>query len=69
MRAQGLLRRAGPFDLHIMDVRSLGPEKNVGFSKSLERNSETGYGQQMSYVLYCTKAAPDPGRVYTALDE
>jgi hypothetical protein len=69
MRAQDLFRRAGPFDLHIMNVRSLGPEKNVGFSKSLELYAVTGYGQQMSYVLYCTKVAPDSGRVYTALDE
>jgi hypothetical protein len=67
--AEDLFRRAGPFDLHITSVRSLGPEKNVGFSKSLELYAVTGYGQQMSYVLYCTKAAPDPGRVYTALDE
>jgi hypothetical protein len=69
MHAQDLFRRAAPFDLHITDVRSLGPEKRVGFSKSLELYAVTGYGQQMSYVLYCTKAAPNPGRAYTALDE
>ncbi len=58
IHAQDLFRRAGPFDLHITNVRSLGPERNVGFSKSLELYAVTGYGQQMSYVLYCTKASP-----------
>jgi hypothetical protein len=69
MHAQDLFRRAGPFDLHISSVRSLGPEERVGFGKSLELYAVTGYGQQMSYVLYCTKAAPEAGRVYAALDE
>lgn len=69
MHAQDLFRRAGPFDLHITSVRSLGPEERVGFGKSLELYAVTGSGQQMSYVLYCTKAAPEAGRTYTALDE
>jgi hypothetical protein len=67
--AQSLFRRGGPFDLHITDVLSIAPEKHVGFSKSLEVYSVTAYGPEMSYILYCTKAAPETGKVYTALDE
>lgn len=69
VQAQDLFRRGGPFDLHITDVRSIAPEKRVGLSRSLELYSVTAYGPQMSYILYCTKAAPESGKVYTALDE
>ena len=57
------------FDLHIMNVRSLERGKRVGFNKAWELYAVTAYGPKMSYVLYCTKAAPETGRVYTALDE
>jgi len=66
---QDLFRRGGPFQMHVTEVRSIAPEKRVGISKSLEVYSVSAYGPEMSYVLYCTKAAPESGKVYTALDE
>jgi|WetSurMetagenome_2_1015567.scaffolds.fasta_scaffold656984_2 hypothetical protein len=68
-QAQDLFSRNPPFGLHITDVRSIAPERHVGFSKTLELYSVTAYGQGMSYVLYCTKVAPESGKVYTALDD
>ena len=69
VRGQELFKRNGPFDLHIVDVRSIAPERRIGFGKSSELYAVTAYGPQMSYVLYCTKFAPESGRVYSANDE
>ncbi len=67
--AQDAIRNGDPFTLHVVKVRSVAPEERVGFSKSLETYAVAAYGPRMSYVLYCTKAAPQAGRDYTALDE
>ena len=83
MQAQELYMHA-PFDLHITNVRSIAPEKRMGFSKTLQVYSVTAYrnvfsnapvpaGQlipeiAMSYVLYCVKTAPETGRTYKARD-
>ena len=56
------------FNLQIESVQSIAPEKRLGFSRSLEAYSVTASGPEMSYVLYCTKGAPQTGRVYTAAD-
>jgi hypothetical protein len=61
-RAQEAVRNGEPFTLHVTNVRSLAPESHVGFNKSLEVYAVTAYGPQMSYVLYCTKAAPQTGQ-------
>src|ERR1039458_1871421 len=67
--AQDAIRKGDPFTLHITNVHSVAPESRVGFSKSLEVYAVSAYGPKMSYVLYCTKAAPQAGQTYTALDE
>ena len=67
--AQEAIRNGDPFTLSITDVRSISPEKRVGFSKTLEVYAVTAYGPNMSYVLYCAKAGPHAGQTYTALDE
>jgi hypothetical protein len=67
--AQDAIKIGDPFTLHITNVRSVAPESRVGFSKSLEVYAVSAYGPKMSYVLYCTKAAPQAGQTYTALDE
>jgi len=67
--AQKAVRNGEPFTLQVTTVRSLAPESHVGFSKSLEVYAVTAHSPQMSYVLYCTKAAPQTGQTYTALDE
>src|ERR1039458_1426018 len=66
---QDAIRNGEPFTLHVSNVRSVAPESRVGFSKSLEVYAVSAYGPKMSYVLYCTKAAPQTGQAYTALDE
>ena len=68
-QAQEAIRKGDPFTLHITNVRSVAPEGHVGFSKSLEVYAVSAYGPAMSYVLYCTKSAPETGQAYTALDE
>jgi hypothetical protein len=66
---QEALRNGDPFTLTVTNVRSIAPESRVGFSKTSEVYAVTAYGSQMSYVLYCAKAAPQTGQAYTALDE
>ena len=66
---QDLYRRSGPVDLQIKKVRSVAAEKRMGFSKSLEVYAVSANSPQMQYVLYCTKSAPQTGKVYSALDE
>ena len=69
VRAQDLFRRGAPFDLQITGVRSIAPEKRLGFGKSTELYAVTADAHKMSYVLYCAKAAPESGKTYTGLDE
>lgn len=68
-QAQDAIRNGEPFTLHITNVRSVAPEERVGFGKSWELYAVSAYGLKMSYVLYCTKSAPQTGQSYTALDE
>jgi hypothetical protein len=68
-QAQEIVRRGEPFDLHVTTVRSLDHDSRVGFSKAWELYAVAGYGPKMTYVLYCTKAAPKAGQVYSAMDE
>lgn len=67
--AQDAIRNGDPFTLHVTEVRSIAPEGHVGFSKTLEVYAVNARGPQKSYVLYCTKSAPQAGQDYTALDE
>ena len=60
--------RSDPFTLQVTAVRSLDHDSRVGFSKALELYAVNAYGPRMSYVLYCSKAAPEVGRSYTAID-
>ena len=66
---QETIRNGEPFTLHVAEVRSLATESHVGFSKALEVYAVTATSPRMSYVLYCTKAAPQVGQAYKALDE
>jgi hypothetical protein len=69
LQAQEIVKRGEPFDLHVTTVRSLDHDSRVGFSKAWELYAVTGYGPKNTYVLYCTKAAPKAGQVYSALDD
>ena len=68
-RSQEAIRNGEPFPLRVTNVRSLEPEGRVGFSKNWLLYAVNGYGPHMSYILYCTNAAPQAGQTYTALDE
>jgi hypothetical protein len=69
----------GTIDLHIIEVRSIAPEKRVGFSRSLEVYAVDAYSTvsigswssapQTVYVLYCVKGAPEVGKTYVSHDE
>ena len=77
--AYKIVHNGGPVDLHITEVRSIAPEKKVGFSRSLELYAVDAYstvsiggwssGPQTIYVLYCVKAAPEVGKSYISRDE
>lgn len=69
LQAQEIVRRGEPFDLHVTTVRSVDHDGRVGFSKAWEVYAVTGYGPKMTYVLYCTTAAPKAGQVYSAMDD
>lgn len=66
---QDAIKNGDAFTLHVTDVRSIAPEGHVGFSKTLGVYAVTASGPRTSFVLYCTKAAPQAGQEYTALDE
>jgi hypothetical protein len=68
-RAQEAIRRGDPITLRIDSVRSIAPEERVGFSKSLSVYAVSASSPTASYILYCTKNAPEAGQSYTALDE
>lgn len=68
-KAQEAIRNGEPINVHIANVRIVAPEEHVGFSKSWEVYRVAADAPKMSYILYCTKAAPQVGRSYTALDE
>jgi hypothetical protein len=68
-QAQEAIRNGEPFTVNVTSVRSVAPEEHVGFSKSWEVYRVAADGPKMSYILYCTKAAPHVGQSYTALDE
>jgi len=77
--ASKIAENGGPVDLHITEVRSIAPEKKVGFSRSLEVYAVEAYSTvsiggwssspQTIYVLYCVKAAPEVGKSYVSRDE
>jgi len=68
-RAQEAIRNGEPFNLQVTNVRSVAPESRIGFSKSWEVYAVSAHGPSLTYILYCTKGAPEAGRGYTALDE
>lgn len=68
-QAQDAIRVGEPFTVHITNVRSVAPEEHVGFSKTWETYRVAANGPGVSYILYCTKAAPHVGDSYTAMDE
>lgn len=68
-QTQDAIRNGEPFSMRVISVRSIAQEGHVGFSKSLEVYAVSANGPTKSYVLYCTKAAPQSGQTYTALDE
>lgn len=68
-----------PITLHITNVRSIAPERRIGFSRTDEVFAVDAYstvtvgswvsGPQTEYVLYCVKAAPESGKAYGSRDE
>lgn len=67
MLAQGT-QPEGSFELKISAVRSISPERRVGFSKSLPTYAVDATTEGRSFVLYCVKNAPEVGRSYVAVD-
>jgi hypothetical protein len=74
-----IYHNGAPMQLHVTGVRSIAPERRLGFSKSLEVFAVDAYSTvsvgswvsppQRKYVLYCVKIAPEAGSVYDSQDE
>lgn len=77
--AQRIIHNGGPFVLHVTSVRSISPEKRLGFTKSLGVYAIDAYssvkigdwesGAFTAYTLYCVNAFPSVGSLYTSTDE
>jgi hypothetical protein len=58
-----------PFNLKILEVRSLGADQKVGFSHVPHVYAVEAENGTTHYTLYCVNYSPEPGKTYQASED